>query len=154
MEDLHTRKRLDAELVELRQLDAIRTRAGNMGADGAAALAELIRSSVSSGGWGEEGLVHRVISCRVAIEQGYNEFLPKLASSFTATEFKDLEVDKYGVLTAAQVIRASLVHPSLTFAPLALSSWYLIFREFYGTRRNDASLGGASLGEKGGSLRT
>jgi hypothetical protein len=150
MQEVAGRTQLEVDLPELRELDGIRTRAGAMAGDGALALAQLIRDRVANRKWEDEGLIHRAIAGRVAIESGKSEFKDALTQLLVTTKIEDLEADKFGVLTAAQVVRASIAIPSQLLGSLALGSWYLIFREFFGTPRNESSAGGARVGDLSG----
>jgi hypothetical protein len=147
MDEHVLRKPLDAELPELKILEGLRSQAATMASDGVAALSELIRGVVAKGTYSNEGLIHRAVACRVAVEHRCSEIAANLRELLAATTLATLESDKFGVLTCAQVLRAALASPGQALSEPALASCYLIFHEFYRTSQNDPVVGAARVGE-------
>jgi ATPase family associated with various cellular activities (AAA) len=147
MDEHAGRARLEVDLQELKKLDAIRSRAQVLRADGVSALADRINDLIKSASFGNEGFIHRTIACRVAIDNGRQDVVQTLVELIEATTVDALDTDKYGVLTVSQFVRAATALPAKALSSQALASWYLIFREFYRTPRTDPSVGAARAGE-------
>ena len=148
MSDSLNRHRLEIDLPDLKHLDAIRNRAAKLRQNGVSALMELFEQPAAP----NDGAVHRLTACRVAIENGQSDVVPILEKEIdlaTADVLESKEQNKYGVLTVAQLIRASLTVQSRATSGQAFAAWYLLFREFYRTPHAEPSLGAARVNDDG-----